>query len=912
MKNLRVVIIVAIIAVIAIFIGSAIRSYYLFLKEPVSPVTSALPLNTSVVIRTKSVFRLFESVNNSALVDLFDKTNTGYFQISKCLDTIAVRNNKLYELLKSGESIFALVPGTGNNSSLMIAVSIGKTGLSNLNSRISDLAATQGYQVSNKGNGTFRIWNDKHVVWYYIEKGVFALSADSSLLLNSLNTLSSGKTLASNQLFSKLLSTTGKSVDASILLNNQILAQSVWPSKSSLITEGTPFDGWSSLDLNIKKGEVALGGFTYTQSNHMFKGQEPVDFDQLSDFPPTTAFALSVSLSDQNLYTANFNKKDTLHVQGYDASIKQSTDEIFRPDDHLRSWIGNSVSLIYSGDYFRGSTSEQMILISSKDADSAAWYLKPFIEPFNDSLGKLHYSTLCSDLWGSTFRMQGDLWCIITSNYVAISPGRNILERFANSRGMKDKELQQLKEFAGQSSNVFIYMKPHIIADWFMKKHKGSDKLMISFLGKCKSIGIQYNAGNDLQYTHAWMFLNPKKNIQTAEVKKEVVTTNKLDDHSKDSKENEIVPDTKIAASVETTYHDPEAYAEIKLKSGSYQPQIVSGKNNEKKQIAVLSKKGNVSMYDHTGKQLWSFDSPESLFDRLFEADVNKNGKINYIVVGKKNLYILDQDGKPVKGSPVKLPQTNAGNAALFDYDKKRDYRLLYIGTDKRIYNVTLKGIELPDWQKPKVSGEGDITFSRIAGKDYLIYQYKDQELKFFDRRGKERIKPAGSFKVSANSKVFANETNSKGTFITVTNNGEMVYITNEGNITKSTFGKNGSNSWFTYFDFNADGSKDFIFAHNNRIVAYTKLKKVIVERTLKSGTYGTPFIYSASQKDKWIFARDIETDEVTGFNNYGKTYPYKIVSDSDPIIFNPGGNLKEIIITSKGGRLILKELENL
>lgn len=912
MKNLRVVIIIVIIAVIVIFIGSAVRSYYIFLKEPVSPVTDALPANTSLLIRTKSVYSLFESVNNSALVDLFDRKNSGYFDISRFLDTIKQENNKLYELLQSGETVFAFVPDVNNKNRLFVAVSIGKSGLGNLNTRISELVVSQGYQVFKTDKGYYRIANPVNSVWYYINKGVFAISGDSSVLMNSYNTLESGKTLSTEKEFSKLLSTTGKSVDASILINNQILANTIWPTKAALVSEGTPFNGWSSLDLSIKKGEIALGGFTFTLSDHLFVGQEPVNFDQINDFPPTTAFALSVSLSDQQRYTAHFIKKDTIHVNGYDASINQPTEEIFRPTDHLRAWIGNTISLIYSNDYFRGASSEQMILITSKNADSAKWFLNPFIDPVNDSLGRLYYTSLCSDLWGNTFRLQGNLWCMITKNYVGISSNRSFLERFANSKGMKNKELQQIKDISGQSSNIFIYLKPNLVARWLENKDKGTDKLLVDFLGRNKTIGFQYSADKELQYTHAWMLLNPKRNNPVPEVKrKEVLQENTINNsnQAKEKKSSIIPRETPLQGDSRT---DVESYAEIKIKSGSYQPQIVSGNKAGNKQIAVLSKKGNISMFDHTGKLKWSFETPEFIDGKLLEADVQKNGKTNYIAIGKKNLYILDQDGRQVKGSPVKLPGTYAGGGVLFDYDKKRDYRFLYIGDDQLIYNLTLKGVELPDWQKPKVSGTGTIIFHRIAGKDYLIYQYNDEVIKFFDRRGRERIKPDDSFKVSSGTSIFGNETNSKGIFLTVTNKGELVYLNNEGLLSRSTFAKYGTNPWFAYLDFDADGSKDFIFAKNNRIVAYTKLKKVIAENTLKKGNFGIPFIYSASQKDKWIFARNTETDEVIGFNNEGKLYAHKIESETDPIIFNPGGNLKEIIVTSKNGKLILRELDNL
>lgn len=933
MRHLRTGIIIVIVAVILFFIGSAIRSYYLFLKEPVAPVTDALPANTSVIISTKSVFRLFESINNSALADLLDSKQNYYPLVNAYLDTIELKHKAIYDLTKNAEVVFALTGEQGN--SFILGVTVGKTGVNKINDKIRDLLKNKGLTVSAGNDGIYSVTGNTEVFWYYVRKGLFVMSPDSSAVIASFNTLMSEKSLNSDPAFKKLRLATGKSSDANILINNQAFGRIIWPEKVSWLTRGTPFDGWSAFDITIKKGEVTLGGFTYSSSDNILKGQQPVSYTGYLHFPATTAFAFSIALSDQQAYISNFIKSDTLHVEGFDASIKQKTVEIFKPQQHINAWIGNSVSLITTKNFFPGNRSEQMVIIESKDRDSASAYLRPLIEPLNDSIGKLHYATLCEDLWGPAFKLPGELYCLISTQKVVISPSLNLLK--SSSSGMKNDKLSKLQETAGDNSNIFIYLEPQYISNWIKGKSKERNTSLIDFLSGNRAIGFEYNAGNELQYTHAWLTLPPAKDHKKTPEQELTADTSPVKDENKDANTEALTEKSEQSATdktgkaatesggetasektakvkIEKTVRAEQSgvIKEIKLKSGSNSPQILTGKTRNEKRIAVLTKKGFLSMYDHTGELLWVFDCKEKAFDNILEADFNRNGKVNYMVTTPGKIYVLDTEGKQIKGSPVRLPATAAGRLSIVDYENNRDYRILYVGENKKIYNITLKGKELPDWQKPEVTGFGSITFIRTGGRDYLVYQDQDKAFKVYDRRGKERLNVNKGFTLSPRTRLFSNKTNSKGIFLTVTSLGEMVYINEKGIISKSSFGRFGTGTWFNYTDFDSDGTMDFIFAKNNRIVAYTKMKNVIADRVLKKGNFGTPFIYPASSREKWIFARNSNNNEVIGFNNKGKSYPSKLESDTDPIIFNPGGSFKEIIITTVGDKLILNELEGL
>ena len=313
-------------------------------------------------------------------------------------------------------------------------------------------------------------------------------------------------------------------------------------------------------------------------------------------------------------------------------------------------------------------------------------------------------------------------------------------------------------------------------------------------------------------------------------------------------------------------------------------------------------------LIDSEGKKQWDFRGKEPLQTVFYEVDQNKDGRFEYLTCSRNFLYHINANGE-LQSKPVKLPEPAISNIVVFDYDSKRDYRILYVGADNKIYNITFNGTELPDWQKPLVNGPGNISFSRTNGRDYLIY-HSGNQYKIFDRRGKERIKTDNNIAISNNSIIAENKTNSKGIFVTSSKNGELIYLNQTGIVTKSSFGNFSNDPWFIYSDFDSDGSLDFIFTDKNRIAIYNRMKELIAEIP---GTYSKPFLYSASTNDTWLFSRNLKTNEIISLHHRKKAIGINSIhSDTDPVVFNPGGSSKELLLTSLKGKLIFTSLEGL
>ena len=80
-------------------------------------------------------------------------------------------------------------------------------------------------------------------------------------------------------------------------------------------------------------------------------------------------------------------------------------------------------------------------------------------------------------------------------------------------------------------------------------------------------------------------------------------------------------------------------------------------------------------MISADAKILWSAPVSGPVLSDVFQIDLYRNGKIQYLFNTKEKLYLIDRNGNSVSGFPVVFdsPATNGVN--VFDYDNNRKYR---------------------------------------------------------------------------------------------------------------------------------------------------------------------------------------------------------------------------------------------
>jgi hypothetical protein len=186
--------------------------------------------------------------------------------------------------------------------------------------------------------------------------------------------------------------------------------------------------------------------------------------------------------------------------------------------------------------------------------------------------------------------------------------------------------------------------------------------------------------------------------------------------------------------------------------------------------------------YSNKGNQYWKKKIPKKIIGDIKQIDIYKNGRLQIIFRTEDRLYVLDRNGNEVKELSFEIDSgENNIPISIFDYEKNRNYRFLV--TNDNI-------IEMFDSRGKKVSGFKPDTFEssiikspvhiRIDGKDFILVQLENGELKILDRRGRDRINIDEKIQFSENS-IYSY----MKTFTTTDNQGYLVQIDLDGKLSK-------------------------------------------------------------------------------------------------------------------------------
>ena len=203
---------------------------------------------------------------------------------------------------------------------------------------------------------------------------------------------------------------------------------------------------------------------------------------------------------------------------------------------------------------------------------------------------------------------------------------------------------------------------------------------------------------------------------------------------------------------------------------------------NDQYDFTFQDSENHLYYYSNKGNQYWKKKIPKKIIGDIKQIDIYKNGRLQIIFRTEDRLYVLDRNGNEVKELSFEI---NSGEnnipISIFDYEKNRNYRFLV--TNDNI-------IEMFDSRGKKVSGFKPDTFEssiikspvhiRIDGKDFIIVQLKNEELKILDRRGRDRITIDEKIQFSENS-IYSY----MKTFTTTDNQGYLVQIDLDGKLSK-------------------------------------------------------------------------------------------------------------------------------
>jgi hypothetical protein len=203
--------------------------------------------------------------------------------------------------------------------------------------------------------------------------------------------------------------------------------------------------------------------------------------------------------------------------------------------------------------------------------------------------------------------------------------------------------------------------------------------------------------------------------------------------------------------------------------------------------IAVQDDQNQLYLFSDTGKLFWKKTLNGPIQGRIEQVDLFKNGRLQMAFTTPEALYVLDRNSNPVAPFPKEFPGGNIGPLAVFDYDKKLNYRLVF-SQGQKIYMLDgqgrdVRGFKFRDAGSPVLGAPKHI---RIGRRDYLIFRQEDGRLRILNRVGDTRVGVQQRFDFSGNG-VFLY----RNGFAFTEKNGNLVTIDPNGKVTRTPLNLN-------------------------------------------------------------------------------------------------------------------------
>ena len=261
------------------------------------------------------------------------------------------------------------------------------------------------------------------------------------------------------------------------------------------------------------------------------------------------------------------------------------------------------------------------------------------------------------------------------------------------------------------------------------------------------------------------------------------------------------------------------------------QPQLVKNHTNNQMDIVVQDINYNLYLISNTGKVFWKKQLAGPIIGGVNQIDTYKNGRLQLVFNTAKQLFVLDRNGKNVAPFPLKFNDNITQPVSVFDYDKRKNYRLM-VTQGKSVLMYDKKG-KIVEGFKYK-SSENTITSQpkhfRIGSKDYIVFAHGNK-IEILDRVGKKRVTAKENISFSDNNIYLYNNK-----FTTSNTNGELIEVNQSGRVDHKNLNVNTDHKIATT-------SKTLVVLNDNKLT----IKSKTIE--LDFGDYTAPKIFYINNK---------------------------------------------------------------
>jgi len=768
----------------------------------------------------------------------------------------------------SYEAIFMLEAGSSNHTRFLEKIfSIAGYGECTWSSLDYD---REKIEVATIGDGV-----SSHQVFVYGSKKYLVISRSQILIENSIRIGKTENPLLQDSELSRLMNSAGIQTQASIFVNARTIP--AWWSK--WMSEGLApkmagyqqYGGWVELDLLLRDNAILLtgvgsGDITDPSFLEIFRDQEPQPVDVARMIPGSASGYLHYGIQHPETYVAALARYMDANAMGKAREkaileaknlVDEDPSDVFIDliaNDLILTWLSSNDGkpekpVVLIGTQSRNQTftrlSDWMDLKAASEKKDVGSYrsLYKIDEEKSYAIYQMPVNRLPFILGGGPFSEVDGRYFSFIGNYLVMADQVRTLEdviyHFELNKMLESDPLYtSATNLINSRSSFSLFLIPsrwqNNLIEALKKPLSGLITGNETFLQHVGVFGMQFHHRND--YYHN-LFIQ--------------------------------------AASIDTDR--PQTVWESKLDDKvSIKPVFTLNHNTQAREIMVQDHSNNLYLINTAGRVLWKIPVGEQVKSEIFQVDIYRNDKLQYLFSTENQIHLIDRNGNYVEKYPVRLRAPATNGLGLFDYDRNRDYRMLIACSDRKTYLYDIKGNLMKGWDFNETEGvvSQPAQHFRSDNKDYIVF-HDEMRIYIVDRTGSVRVQQESQFPVSQNNLVTfdPNPRGQSSRFVMTDADGQVFFIYLNGKIESKTIRKFEPGHFFVTTDLNRDGFYDFVFVENNRLEVYKHDGTLIFEHKFNDQVSFIPNIYQFTASSKKIGVVLAAKNDIFLFNDDGSLY---------------------------------------
>ena len=341
----------------------------------------------------------------------------------------------------------------------------------------------------------------------------------------------------------------------------------------------------------------------------------------------------------------------------------------------------------------------------------------------------------------------------------------------------------------------------------------------------------------------------------------------------------------------------------------SMKPAIVVNHNTGERELFVQDEGNTIYLINDVGRILWKLPIEGRINSEVYQVDMFKNGKLQYLFSTPSHLYLIDRNGNYLPRFPLAFKSPCKQGISVADYENNKNYRVFAPGVDHHVYLYELSGNFVKGWDVPKSDNDivSKIYHFRVDGKDYLVYadQYR---LYILDRKGKERVKVSTLLNLSGNTPLYLTRQDGQMKIAFSDVNGEIVLVDFRGRVERVKGEKMVGGGILNVEDINGDGQDEFVYSRKDMLCVYDVQGKLLLEKCWENAELSFPYVYRFSARDSRIGVMDGKGERLflLDMKDVSKGFPIRGNSPFS-ITFGDKGNAGFYLFAGSDGTHLLK-----